>query len=117
MNARKILALGVLLASVALTGCDEDEPTNADASTEIDSGVRSDGGDAAGFPDADVPQPDGGIDAGTDGGTPPGDGGVTFSDFVHDLIINRTSSSASPVDLPNPDLPDNEDPASYDDLF
>jgi hypothetical protein len=118
MKALKLMALAGLLVSAVVTGCSDGEDTNADAA-EIDSGVRSDGGDAtvipqddaAVFPDATV------ADGGPDGGLPPGDGGLTFSAFVHDLISSQTSSTASPVDLPNPDLPDNEDPTAYDDLF
>jgi hypothetical protein len=109
MKAIKIIALASLLASMFISGC-KDDGDEADAGVVADAGIRADGGDAA------VTPPDGG-DAGVDppdGG--PGDTGLLFSDFVRDLILNQTNETGSPVDLPNPDLPDNEDTAPYDTL-
>lgn len=108
MKAIRILALASLLASMIISGCDCGDGGGMDATTPpADGGIRADGGDAA-----VVDPPDGG-DAGEN---PVPDGGLMFSDFVKDLIINQTNETGSPVDLPNPDLPDNEDPTAYDSL-
>jgi hypothetical protein len=107
MKAIKVLALATLFASMVISGCDcGDGDGGMDATTTPDAGIRADGGDAA------VTPPDGG-DAGE---MPEEDAGLLFSDFVRDLILNHTNETESPVDLPNPDLPDNEDTAPYDSL-
>jgi hypothetical protein len=111
MKAIKILALASLFASMIISGCDcGDGDGGMDADIVVpDGGIRADGGDAA------VDPPDGG-DAGEDPPDGGGDGGLTFSAFVKDLILNQTNETATPVELPSPDLPDNEDPTAYDDL-
>lgn len=104
MKALRTMALAGLLASMIISGCDCGDSDNPDAAVPEDGGVAADGGDAAVSPDG-----------GEDGGIVENDAGVTFPDFVRDVLDNPENSV--PVALPNPDLPDNEDPGEYDDQF
>jgi hypothetical protein len=109
------MALAGLLASMIISGCDcGDTDGDGDAAVPADGGIRADGGDATVPPDGGEDGGMGNPDAEPDAG---GDGGNTFAEFVKDLINNQTNETGNPVDLPNPDLPDNEDPAEYNDLF
>jgi len=132
----------IVLAPAFAAAC-SDESTNADASVGADRRVVTVADARTGSPDAtsardaapgmDDAAP--GMDdasAPADGGTPPSDGGAgrpdamiaadagmmgtTFSDFVHDLILNRTNATGAPVAIPG-NLIDNEDQADYADLF
>jgi hypothetical protein len=110
MKALRIMALTGLLASMVISGCDCGETDNPDATTDPDAAPQADGGDAAVLPDGG----DAG-EEGPDGGDASVDAGLTFPTFVRDVLDNPENSI--PVELPNPDLPDNENPAEYDDLF
>lgn len=115
MKALRFMALASLLAStLILSGC-PDDTTPADAGGGSgDIGVRADGGDAMVAVDGGA---DGGVGMDAEGMDALADAGLTFPGFIHDLINNHTNETESAVDLPSPDLPDNEDPTNYDDLF
>lgn len=108
MKALRTMALAGLLASMIISGCDCGDEDNPDAAVPADGGgLPADGGDAAVLPD-------GGGDGGVEGDAG-GDAGLTFPGFVRDVLDNPENSE--PVALPNPDLPDNENPGEYDDQF
>src|SRR5690242_12188455 len=109
MKALRLLALASLLAStLILSGCpDEETPADSGGGVADTGGNRPDGGDAMVPGDGG---PDGGIGMDVEEMDGTVDGGLTFPAFIHDLINNHTNETDSPVDLPNPDLPDNEDP-------
>lgn len=103
---RRNSSLGVVLAAslflgTSLAGCGDDDDDDDDGDdNNDDNGGDFDAGDDGGD-----------VDAGPDGG-----GGLTFADFVIDLIENQTADNTEPVAI-DFSLPDDEAPDSFDSLF
>ncbi|MBK6696791.1 MAG: hypothetical protein IPG50_32060 [Myxococcales bacterium] len=105
-----VLALYIALAAACATaGCDDEvEPTKSTPSTDAGSdSTVTPPGDAGGG-DVQQPNTDGG-----DGGTGP----IEFTDYVKDLILNKTADNSTPDDPETKTFKDSEDPNAFPGTF
>jgi hypothetical protein len=114
MRIIKVVSLGALLAVPFGWGCGSSSNGN-----NIDGSVGHGGAGGAAGMDAAAGGSDGGTDSGevgSDGGDGPAEA-VEFTDFVKDLILNKTSPTTLPETLDDKTFKDSMSPAAFDGFF